>query len=783
MTRPAIGSEQTSRLWEAFCSMDADGNGVISAEELALVMKELDEEISPAHLRELIADVDLDDSGTIDFDEFQALMISARGDHEARTRMAFEVLDASRTGKIDLADLVPVMERFGLGADELGRMIAVVDGDGDGSLDFDEFSQLLPEPVEEPIYRSAPALTPKSAPDYTHDPTRFEHATLEEEAAAGNEEAIARLERILRKQAGEWQGERRGTSLLQLQTGVFRLLQGAAYRCFRESFSANYETHLRVRNLPYRIGDFVEFIRLTLEIYKAMGVVDPACFPVIDALRDSVAAEFERLKERIAGWEEVPKTEAMLAEARRVERASSESASLKQKFAAGIEYAITLKKRKLSVADAVEGVLARHELNRLRQLDLEAEMGGPTPPASNEDPRAYLARWNRVILREAGEDVPGAMMPVAWWYEDFMPKLLAAMNVATPEDVRELESPDDAALDAWYEETRASGAFERYGSDVGDHFRDCTPPQKLSLRQAWRLTEHYLNGVQKRREREEFGRETGALSQYVAFIDVVLGRSYVRDADMRVSFPYYIGPAVWRLLHTSAEILCEMSIARQQAGLKLFVEFFQLFAALYPCPYCRHHLNAYVVQNREIGLYPLEYLVLGHDPSDAELEMSASEKLRSVHSGPALRLFFWKLHNTVNASIARQEPWYRRDERAFYTTRYWPSLDSELARARALHHISLATDRIARIYGLLKPAARLAGLRAELQHLLADRDDDDLRRISEVANEYVAELESAVVEGGFLQAAYHFDPKRIDPPPSFSPEQEEFARSGAFTDF
>ena len=48
-----------------------------------------------------------------------------------------------------------------------------------------------------------------------------------------------------------------GTSTLQLQIGFFRLLQGAAYRSFRESFSANSETHLRAYDLPYSIRDFV----------------------------------------------------------------------------------------------------------------------------------------------------------------------------------------------------------------------------------------------------------------------------------------------------------------------------------------------------------------------------------------------------------------------------------------------------------------------------------------------------------------------------------------------
>jgi len=30
-----------------------------------------------------------------------------------------------------------------------------------------------------------------------------------------------------------------------------------------------------------------------------------------------------------------------------------------------------------------------------------------------------------------------------------------------------------------------------------------------------------------------------------------------------------------------------------------------LFVTMYPCPYCRHHLNEYVVRNKEKDLYPV----------------------------------------------------------------------------------------------------------------------------------------------------------------------------------
>jgi Erv1 / Alr family len=415
----------------------------------------------------------------------------------------------------------------------------------------------------------------------------------------------------------------------------------------------------------------------------------------------------------------------------------------------------------------------------LREQDLRQEFR-PSPDHGDGEPITYLQKWNRVILSHALETVDGAMMPVAYWYEDFMPKLLAAFSVGTAADLASQTVADEAALDQWFADAKAAGEFARYGGDVAEHFHSCTPEQKLRIRQAWRLTSHYLNGVQKRRERLEFGRDSGVLSQYVAFIDVYLGRSDVRDAQMRISFPYYIGPAVWRFFHTSAEIVASQPKERQTTLVEVFKDFFKLFATMYPCPYCRHHLNAYVVQNKEVEMYPVEYLLLGQDADPSNFLMSIDEKLAAVNDGASLRLFLWKLHNTVSSSIARSEEWYHRDDKAFYTTRYWPSIDSELARATALSQISIATRRLMAIYGLLKPVARLATVRLQLQELLDEGDRSNLDGACALARRHIQALEEAVIEGAFLQDTYHFDPELVDQAPAFTPEEEAFGRTNLF---
>jgi len=763
----AINDNQVEKLWETFKKFDEDGNGSISTEELGSVMRSLGQSPSDTELRDLIKEVDIDLSGNIDFEEFKALIVSKEGDHKSRLRLAFSVFDENENGQITTEEMQPVMSQFGLTDEELDEMIKEIDEDGDGSINFEEFCKLVPEESQETTgYKDSPIKSPNKVSSSNITSTATTKLKSEEVTAQPVSKPSIKEQRA-------------GTSPLQMQIGLFRLLQGAAYRCFRESFSANHETHLRVKKLPYRITDFVKFVERAIELYKGLGIVEEAVHPLLDEVVTSITNEYSRLEERIKNWKTIEKTPEMSAEEKAILEARGKSATVKQKFAAGVEFAITLKKKSLSFRDVAEGVLAINELNRLRKMELNEEMA-PSSVTSDSQPREYLKKWNRVILSNAAEEVDGSMMPVAYWYEDFMPKLLAAFSITKAVEIPSNTIPNESALNEWYESVKAAGEFKHYGSDVAEGFPNCTPKEKLMLKQAWNLTRHYLNGVQKRREREEFGRESGTLSQYISFIDVYVGRSDVKDAQMRVSFPYYIGPAVWRFFHTSAEIASTKTLEEQKAIVAIFKDFFQLFATMYPCPYCRHHLNMYVVQNKEVDMYPVEYLLLGRDIHLTNFEVSLEAKLSSVVDGASLRLFFWKLHNTVSSSIARSEEWYHKDEKAFYTTRYWPSLDAELARTKVLKQDNISTEFIYRLYSVLRAASRLAGVRTTLQTLVSKGDLQGIQEAVIVAQNHIKDLESAIINSNFLQETYSFNPELVDKAPYFTPEEEAFARSNVF---
>lgn len=789
----SLNEEDVEKLWRAFSVFDVDKSGTASVEELAAVMRSLGQSPSESEIRDLIAEVDLDRSGNVDFGEFKTLMIAKQGDQMSRLKLAFGIFDKDGSGRITADEMGTVMSQVGLGKDELEEMIKEVDEDGSGAIDFEEFAKLAKQSAKEAQkggWIARGQASPGGGQAQSQSQTQNASGSQSPRASHGDDDSdakpatvemeLARYKEQLARQAN--QDKARGTSTLQFQIGLFRLIQGAAYRCFRESFSANHETHLRVRNLPYRIPEFVEFVRVAMRLYKGLGVVEEVCHPLIDAVVESLDAEYARLQDRIQNWETIEKTPEMLEEHEAMVEARSRSANTREKFAAGIELAIAMQKRKMRLADVVEGVLAVHELNRLREEELREEHA-TTEPAAAGDVKGYLKKWNRVILDNALETVDGAMMPVAYFYEDFMPKLLSAFTASTAGHVATCTELEEGMLNNWFAWMKDAGEFRWYGADIEKVFPSCSPAEKLRLLQAWWLARHYVNGVQKRRERAEFGRDSGSVSQYISFIDVLLGRSDVRDSQMRVSFPYYIGPAVWRTLHTTAEIVCGKSAEEQRALAGTFKEFFKLFATMYPCPYCRHHLNAYVVQNKEVDMYPVEYLLLGHDPASASFQMSLDDKLATVSDGASLRLFLWKLHNTVSSSIARSEEWYHREENAFYTTRYWPSMASELARAKTFHREAISVERIERNYQLLRPVGRLSGVRHELQRLLDRGDTASIQQAKQIAQQTIAQLEQTVIAGGFLQETYRFDPELSDPlNPTFSEEEEQLGRSGWFTE-
>lgn len=111
-------------------------------------MKALGLNPSRDDLLDMIAEVDTDRNGTVDFPEFCQLMamkLVGNVSEENEILEAFKVFDQDGNGYISARELRTVMASLGrkLTDEEVDDIIREVDLDGDGQIDYEEFLKMM----------------------------------------------------------------------------------------------------------------------------------------------------------------------------------------------------------------------------------------------------------------------------------------------------------------------------------------------------------------------------------------------------------------------------------------------------------------------------------------------------------------------------------------------------------------------------------------------------------------------------------------------------------------
>jgi len=139
--------EEIANFKKAFSLFDKDGDGSITVKELRIVMRQLGQNPSDAEIREMVAEVDIDGSGTIDFNEFLIVMARQNPDYdlEEEYKQAFKVFDRDGDGLISAAELKHVMANLGdkFSDEEVRELIREADMDNDGHINYQEFTRLM----------------------------------------------------------------------------------------------------------------------------------------------------------------------------------------------------------------------------------------------------------------------------------------------------------------------------------------------------------------------------------------------------------------------------------------------------------------------------------------------------------------------------------------------------------------------------------------------------------------------------------------------------------------
>merc|ERR550525_1749947 len=110
-------------------------------------MRSLGFDTSQDEIDRMIADVDDDGSGEIDFEEFLSMMTKKmlNRDPKEEMKMIFRFFDDDETGKISISNLRRVAQEAGerMTDKDLQDMIEEADQDGDGEVNEEEFFRIL----------------------------------------------------------------------------------------------------------------------------------------------------------------------------------------------------------------------------------------------------------------------------------------------------------------------------------------------------------------------------------------------------------------------------------------------------------------------------------------------------------------------------------------------------------------------------------------------------------------------------------------------------------------
>lgn len=162
-----MSAYKKAELKRVFATFDKDGDGFITKEELRESLKNLRLMVTDMEAEEMVAKVDANGDGLIEFDEFCMLYDAMMGgDREERggagdgegggggggdegddLKEAFDVFDKDKDGLISVEELGLVLTALGLNEgnkiENCKEMIRKVDVDGDGMVNFDEFRRMM----------------------------------------------------------------------------------------------------------------------------------------------------------------------------------------------------------------------------------------------------------------------------------------------------------------------------------------------------------------------------------------------------------------------------------------------------------------------------------------------------------------------------------------------------------------------------------------------------------------------------------------------------------------
>ena len=149
----SLSKEEEAEFREIFNLVDTDGGGSISKKELGRLMRTLNLQTSPQELDIMVEEIDKNNDGEIQFEEFVAVMAKkVRVSYSAQdVRKAFKVFesrDSNRPGHVDVASLTRALKVYStekLSAEQISELTKQLElvADRDGFVNYIDYLQML----------------------------------------------------------------------------------------------------------------------------------------------------------------------------------------------------------------------------------------------------------------------------------------------------------------------------------------------------------------------------------------------------------------------------------------------------------------------------------------------------------------------------------------------------------------------------------------------------------------------------------------------------------------
>jgi len=142
--------QKMQMLRKAFQMFDTTKSGFIDTIKIGTILNTLGQAYDDTELNALVADNDPESEGRVNFETFCCIAVHFLEEEDAEAmqeelKEAFRLYDREGNGYITTATLSEILAALDdkLTSEDLEGMIAEIDTDGSGTVDFDEFMEMM----------------------------------------------------------------------------------------------------------------------------------------------------------------------------------------------------------------------------------------------------------------------------------------------------------------------------------------------------------------------------------------------------------------------------------------------------------------------------------------------------------------------------------------------------------------------------------------------------------------------------------------------------------------